>query len=315
MDDVDRIIGMYKGHQPGPLFICFGATHGNEPAGIKAIQLVLKMLEVEPIRHPEFEYAGNFVGLIGNLNAYRQGKRFIDKDLNRNFSLGRINQLKKGLIEDATSEDKELLDIDDTVRMLIERYEHSEVVLLDLHTTSSYGGIFTICRDREDDIKFGMAMHAPIVLGMLEGLKGTTLHYFTTENMGVKTTPITFESGQHEEDLSVPRAVAAIINCMKEMGSVAPNLVENHHEKILIRYSADLPKVTRLIERYAITEEDGFVMNPGYTNFQKVSQGEQVAADKNGEVTISEEGRLLMPLYQQQGEEGFFLVKDIQLNK
>ena len=290
--------------------MCIRDRHGNEPAGIKAIQLVLKMLEVEPIRHPEFEYAGNFVGLIGNLNAYRQGKRFIDKDLNRNFSLGRINQLRKGLIEDATSEDKELLELDDTVRMLIERYEHSEVVLLDLHTTSSYGGIFTICRDREDDIKFGMAMHAPIVLGMLEGLKGTTLHYFTTENMGVKTTPITFEPGQHEEDLSVPRAVAAIINCMKEMGSVAPNLVENHHEKILIRYSADLPKVTRLIERYAITEEDGFVMNPGYTNFQKVSQGEQVAMDKNGEVIIKEDGRLLMPLYQKQGEEGFFLVKE-----
>ncbi len=315
MDKVDRIIGMYKGHRPGPLFICFGAMHGNEPAGVKAIELVIKMLEVEPIRHPKFEYVGNFVGIIGNLEAYRQGKRFIDKDLNRNFSLSRINELRAGTIPNPTSEDREMLEIDDTVRLLIDRYDHSEVFLLDLHTTSSYGGIFTICRDIDNDIRLGLSMHAPIVLGMLEGLKGTTLHYFTTENMGVKTTPITFESGQHEEELSVPRAVAAIINFMKEMGSVAPNLVENHHEKILIRYSADLPKVTRLIERYAITNEDGFVMNPGYTNFQKVYQGEQVAEDKNGEVTISEEGRLLMPLYQQQGDEGYFLVKDIQLEQ
>ncbi len=310
MDNVDRIIGMYKGHRPGPLFLCFGATHGNEPAGVKAIELVIKMLEVEPIRHPEFEYAGNYVGLVGNLEAYKQGKRFIDKDLNRNFSRSRINQLRAGKIPNPTSEDKELLEIDDTVRFLIDRYEHSEVFLLDLHTTSSYGGIFTICRDRKSDIELGLSMHAPIVLGMLEGLKGTTLHYFTTENMGVKTTPITFESGQHEEALSVPRAVAAIINFMKEMGSLAPNLVENHHEKILIRYSADLPKVTRLIERHDITIEDKFVMNPGYTNFQKVSQGEQVAMDKNGEVIIKEDGRLLMPLYQKQGEEGFFLVKE-----
>lgn len=305
----ERLIGSYKGTENGPLFICLGAMHGNEPAGVKAIDTVVKMLEVEPIRNPDFVFHGVFIGLIGNRTAYEAGKRFIDKDLNRNFNADQLSHLKINSVLD--SEDKEFLELDHTIRKLIEKYEPEKVIVLDLHTTSSHGGIFTICRDQEEDIQIASALHAPIVLGMLNGLKGTTLHYFTTENMGIKTIPITFESGQHVERLSVNRAVAAIINCMQAIGSVASDVVENHHEKILIQYSADLPRVTQLVTRHAITEEDAFTMNPGYKNFQAVSAGEVIASDKNGHIKIPEDGRILMPLYQQQGEDGYFLVKEV----
>lgn len=307
--NTERIIGSYEGQEEGPLFICLGAMHGNEPAGVKAVELVIKMLEVEPIRSPEFIYKGNFVGLIGNLEAFKQNKRFLDKDLNRSFDPEKLTDLYEA--KDLDNEDKEFLELDKVIRSLVHKYQPSRVILLDLHTTSSHGGIFTICRDKEEDIELGAAMHAPIVLGMLSGLKGTTLHYFTTENMGIETIPITFESGQHLEGLSVPRAVAGIINCMKAIDSIDPDVVENHHEQILIQYSEALPKVTKLVERYAISEGDGFVMKPGYLNFQSVSKGEVVAEDKNGPITISEDGRILMPLYQQQGEDGFFLVKEL----
>jgi len=61
-----RVIGIYEGKRKGPLFICVGGMHGNEPAGVLAIREVLKMLEVEPLGNPTFRYAGQFVGLIGN---------------------------------------------------------------------------------------------------------------------------------------------------------------------------------------------------------------------------------------------------------
>ena len=285
--------------------------HGNEPAGVRAIELVVKMLEVEPIRNPHFRYRGNFVGLVGNLKAYVDGKRYLDKDLNRSFDADKLSFLATQDPQELDNEDREFLELDKEVRALITKYQPSKVILLDLHTTSSHGGIFTICREREEDIELGAAMHAPIVLGMLSGLKGTTLHYFTTENMGVETIPITFESGQHVEGLSVTRAVAGIINCMKAIDSVDSDVVENHHEEILIKYSESLPRVTRLIERHAITENDDFVMKPGFLNFQSVVKGEVVANDKNGPVTVSENVRLLMPLYQLQGEDGFFLVKEV----
>ena len=82
-----RLIGTYEGKEGGPLFICLGAMHGNEPAGVKAIEMVLKMLEVEPIRNADFVYRGVMIGLIGNKKAYAEGKRFVDKDLNRSFNV------------------------------------------------------------------------------------------------------------------------------------------------------------------------------------------------------------------------------------
>jgi len=305
----DRLIGIYEGDKKGPLFICLAAMHGNEPAGVKAIDMTVKMLEVEPIRNPHFHYSGVFLGLIGNMQAYKENKRFIDKDLNRNFRAEKLSELVTAAELD--NEDKEFLELDKTIRAYITKYQPEKVILLDLHTTSSHGGIFTICRNRKEDITIASALHAPIVLGMLKGLQGTTLHYFTTENFDVKITPITFESGQHEEGLSVTRAVAGIINCMKTIGSVHPDVVENHHENILIEYSKDLPKVTELILRHEISEGDNFDMKPGYKNFQAVSKGEIVARDKNGAITIPKDGRILMPLYQKQGEDGYFLVKEV----
>jgi succinylglutamate desuccinylase len=35
-----------------------------------------------------------------------------------------------------------------------------------------------------------------------------------------------------------------------------------------------------------------------------------LATDKNGDITTPTDGFLLMPLYQKQGEEGFFVVRD-----
>lgn len=310
----NRLIGSYEGSEAGPLFICLGAMHGNEPAGVKAIEMVLKMLEVEPIRNADFVYRGVMVGLVGNRKAYGAGKRFIDKDLNRSFDIERLHALKQEQDKDNNSldsEDEEFLELDAEIRHYVDKYNPNKIVVLDLHTTSSHGGIFTICREIKEDIDIAAALHAPIVLGLLAGLKGTTLHYFTTENLGIKTIPITFESGQHVEGLSVNRAVAGMINCMKAIGAVDAHVVENHHEKILIDYSKNLPRVTEMVLRHGITDEDQFVMNPGYTNFQVVKAGEVVAKDRRGPITISEDGHILMPLYQKQGEDGYFLVKNI----
>ena len=84
--EINRVIGRYTGNKKGPLLIVFGAMHGNEPAGIKALDLMFKMLEVEPITNPDFHFRGRILGLCGNLRATQAGKRFIEKDLNRQWT-------------------------------------------------------------------------------------------------------------------------------------------------------------------------------------------------------------------------------------
>jgi len=53
-------------------------------------------------------------------------------------------------------------------------------------------------------------------------------------------------------------------------------------------------------------------MYPDYKNFQKVSKGEVIAKDKNGEIVAPVDALILMPLYQKQGDDGFFLIKENQ---
>ena len=308
---MSRIIGVYEGKERGPLFICFGAMHGNEPAGVKAIDLVVKLLEVEPIKNPDFVYKGKFVGIIGNKKAYINAKRFIDKDLNRQFIKEKIDILKSLPSNQLINEDKELLEILSTIQIEIDAYQPDQLVILDLHTTSSKGGIFSICQNEERVIKIAKSLHAPVVLGMLEGLKGTTLHYFTTENMGIDTISLTFESGQHTEQLSINRAIAGILFCMREIKAVKKEDIENYHEERLIENTKDLPILTTLSYKYFIDHSEFFEMKPGYFNFQKVNQGEKIAKNKKGYILAKNDGMLLMPLYQSQGEDGFFIVKEI----
>jgi succinylglutamate desuccinylase len=305
-----RVVGRYQGAKKGPLLIVIGAMHGNEPAGVNAINLMAKMLEAEPLSNPEFVYSGTFLGLIGNLKAFKQKKRFIKKDMNRMFTQAIISKIANTDIDDLEDEEKEIKELIHLIDEEIKKNISDKVILLDLHTTSSTGGIFSIATDNKKSIEIAVELHAPVITGMLKGLQGTTLHYFTRENLNLDITPVTFESGQHNEDLSVNRAIAAITNCMRTIGSVNGEDVENKHDKILQDYSKSLPKVVTLKQRYAINPEDQFKMNPGYTNFQPIAKGEVLAFDKRGPVKAPYDGRILMPLYQEQGEEGFFIVQD-----
>lgn len=67
-----------------------------------------------------------------------------------------------------------------------------------------------------------------------------------------------------------------------------------------------------MISRYGVTEEDRFRMLNGYENFQAVKKGELLAEDKKGKIYASDDALILMPLYQEQGEDGFFLIQKIE---
>ena len=310
--NAERIIGRYEGKRPGPLLVVLGGMHGNEPAGIKAIDLMSKMLEVEPITNPTFEFNGIFMGLIGNLQAMKANKRFITKDLNRQWEVDNVNRVMQADKSTLITEDLEMREILEIIHGEIKASKVDKLIVLDLHTTSSFGGIFTIPSSDPESLRIALELHAPVVQNMLEGIHGTTLHYFITENMGVDTVGVTFESGQHDEDLSVNRAIAAITNCMRSIGMVQAEHVENRHDSILIEYSRDLPKVTRMITRYGVTDDDEFRMQNGYENFQHVNKGDLLAEDRNGKIYASHDALILMPLYQEQGEDGFFLIEKIE---
>ena len=301
-----RVVSRFSGNQDGPLLIVIGALHGNEKAGVEAIRLMKKMLEVEPITNPDFHFKGAFVGLIGNLQAYQSNKRFIDADLNRIWTKKNIKSDE--LTSSEATEQKQLIK---AIKKEVRKNNPSEVVILDLHSTSSAGGIFTIPTKHTRSIKVGNTLHAPLITGMLDDVKGTLLGYYSQKKVcNLPITGIVFEAGQHEDPLSINRAIAAITNCMKAIGNVRVEDVENIHDKLLISYSKDLPKQSKLIYKHSISPPDAFRMSPGYQNFQVIKKGEILAYDVNGPVLSPTSGRILMPLYQSQGAEGFYIIKE-----
>ncbi len=51
----ERVIGIFDENHRGPLVIMFGGIHGNETAGVKALEYLIKMLEVEHITNETFQ--------------------------------------------------------------------------------------------------------------------------------------------------------------------------------------------------------------------------------------------------------------------
>jgi len=309
--DKKRIIGEYQGAEKGPLLVVFGNMHGNEPAGYKAIDLMIKMIEVEPITNPKFNFKGKIIGITGNLKAANIGVRFLDKDLNRCWYPDIEKKINNTPFEKLNAEEKEIKEILDLLKYKIEEYQPDKLYILDLHTTSSTGGIFTIVPDIKESVEIALKLNAPVILGLLKGVKGTSTEYFSKEFRNIPSVSLTFESGNHIDILSVNRAIAAITNLMTIIGNFESEHVENRHNILLQEFSKGLPKLSKLLYKHNIAPGDNFVMNPGYKNFQKIDKGEILANDKNGIIKSPYKGRILMPLYQKLGEDGFFIIKEI----
>ena len=309
---MDRLIGTYTGTEKGPLLICFGSIHGNEPAGTQALERVFQMLAEEPIKNPSFQFAGRLIGLRGNLRAIQQGRRYLEKDLNRQWTPANVARIMKAQQGDLIAEDLEIREILEFIYAEIDSYQAEKLIVLDLHTTTATGGIFVVVTADAESVQIGTELHAPVIKGFLASIEGTTLHYFNTTNFSIPTVAVCFESGQHQEPIAISRAIAAIINCLRTIGCVHPSHIENKHDQLLQTYSAGLPKVVELILTHHIQPADEFIMKPGYQNFQPVKKGEIVAVDKNGPIRVEQNCLMLMPLYQQQGNDGFFLVREVR---
>jgi len=301
-DSPDRLLGDLGEPSRGATLIVVGGVHGNEPAGVRAAHRVAQALtgRAEDLR-------GRVAFLIGNRAAYREGTRFLDRDLNRAWTQPWVEAVRAGEVE-ASAEDSEQAELLVELDRLLADSRGRPTYLLDLHTTSGGGGPFTAVADTLDARELALTLPVPLVLGLEEMVDGTLHDYIG--RMGVTT--IAFESGQHEEPEAVDRAEAAIWLLLEATGLLHPSHIPEAapSRKLLARSLQGRPRVLEMRYRHGIESSDGFAMDPGWSNFKPVQKGDRVASDAAGRVAAPESGRVLMPLYQAQGEDGFFLVRE-----
>jgi succinylglutamate desuccinylase len=315
----DRLIGSFSHGLPGALVVVLGAVHGNEIAGVRAIEEVLALLDGEARRNPQWPFAGKLLGLIGNRRALAARQRFVAKDFNRIWTPPNLRRISQATAEAALDEeDREVAELLALLHAELLAGRYDVLVLLDLHTTSAQGGIFCIPTDASASLRLAKALHAPVILDLFDGVEGTLLAYATGNHFAIGGYPqravgVAFEAGQHDDPRSVSHCVAAILNTLRAAGCFDDEtLAATPHDAVLRTYADGLPKVTRLRHVHAIRPGDAFRMRPGYVNFQPVEKGEHLADDVTGAIYAPLDGRILMPLYQPQGTDGFFIVEDVK---
>lgn len=304
LESNEHVLYYHLGKIGQPLIIMMGSIHGDEPAGTSAIEMLSNHLPIENIE-------ASIVGLCGNKEAVRLKCRYILKDLNRVWSPITISKVKLGQFENLHNEYLEMSRLVDLVEKLIILCQPSMIYYLDMHTTSSDGSVFCILPDDKACKTFAEKMSLPMVHDMLSSLDDTTLHYFSTENLKVPTIAIAFEGGHHKDPFSVYRCFATMMRFISATELVInTNLKENPYDHMLDNYYEKMPHETYVKYRYNIVESRFFEMRPGFRHFSPVKAGEILARYDGKHVTSPSDGHILMPLYQKQGSDGFFIVTE-----
>lgn len=300
LGEIPRVLGCHTG-DPGATLIVVAGVHGNEPSGVLGLRRVLDRLEETRPR-----IRGMIHGLAGNLAALAEGVRYVEEDLNRLWRSDRLEQVRQGIVRSV--EDEQLRDLDREIELARAR-STGPVFILDLHTASGPGPAFTVLDDTLPNRAFALELGMPVVLGIEEELEGTLMNHVSGEGL----TGVGFEGGQHENPRAVDRAEAAIWVALQ----VAEILDEQEVPEILqarelLRVDGKgLPEVVEVLYRHPISAADDFEICPGLSGFEWVAEGRVLAHDRKGEVRAPSRGMLLMPLYQPQGNEGFFLVRPV----
>jgi succinylglutamate desuccinylase len=249
-------------------------------------------------------FRGRFVALAGNVAALQTGSRFRSRDLNRLWMPENLAALKgNGTPQELFGEEQEQAGLVAELDLLIEQSD-GPIFVLDLHTTSVRATPFAVVTEDDQSRSFAADLPIPVIIGLTRHLDGTLMEYVS--DMG--HVPMAVEGGRHDSDEAARWLEAATWLAM----DAANMLTDEFSSRLAIARTtlgrvAEGPRELEVRYRHAILPEDEFRMRPGFENFQEVEQGEILAHDRRGEIRAPTSGRILMPLYQDLGDDGFFV--------
>jgi predicted deacylase len=311
---VERLVGAIRGEAPGPTLIVVGGIHGNEPAGVLAGRRVL-----ERLREGRIPLAGELVVLAGNVGALRLKQRFQVKDLNRQWTEERVAALAARAARSSTSpggppvpeedaEDREQRELHGALQEAMGR-ARGPVYLVDFHTTSAAGIPFVLYGDTPRHRVFARHFPLPAILGLEELVDGVLVEWLS--HRGCVT--LVIEAGQHDDPGSIDNLEAALWLALDAAGLAGQERLPEFARSWarLERARGDLPHVMEVLSRHAVTPEHEFRMEPGFANIARTRAGQLLAHDRRGEIRAARDGLLFMPLYQGQGQDGFFLGREV----
>ena len=291
---VQRIIDHLKGNGNGPTVVFFAGIHGNEPAGVVALKQVFKKL-----RSKKIDLGGEIFAVTGNLGALKKHVRFQTVDLNRIWFPERI----KNILSQKHTNNEEEGELKSLYGVLHEILEKGSppFYFIDLHTTSSDTTPFIVLNDSLLNRKYASNYPLPIILGIEEYLEGALLSYIN--ELGYVS--LGFESGQHNDGKAVENCIDFIAFTL-QLTNAAPTLKKNGNN-----FDDGSHKFYEIYHQHTIGPEDRFKMFPGFINFQEIPKRTDIAMSNDKVIKTKKARQIFMPLYQDQGGEGFYFIRPI----
>jgi succinylglutamate desuccinylase len=296
-----RVLGEFYGVNQSPTVVIFAGIHGNEKAGVKAINSVL-----EKIKGSQMRFEGNLYFILGNINALNKHVRFEKVDLNRIWRNENLQALKNKKGE-LSAEIREQFDIFEMIQKILSN-DKGPFYFLDLHTTSASSVPFITISDSLNNRKFSSNFPIPVVLGIEEYLDGPLLSFINEFGH----VALGFEGGAHDDPVSVINCEAFIWKALVHSKCLKREQIEDFEQyQLALTESCCKYQFFGINYRYQLKPDESFSMEEGFENFELIKKG-QVLATSNGKVIRAyRSGRIFMPLYQELGEEGYFILHKI----
>src|SRR5262249_52660598 len=183
MPEVERTIAKRRGAAAGPTLVVVGGVHGNEPAGVRAAGRVVGDV-------PDRAIHGEVVALAGNTRALAENKRYLLRDLNRQWAAARTAALDAGRVPD-DAEGREARELRAALDAAVAA-ARGPVYFLDLHTTSAEGVPFGLIGDTQRHRAFAARFPLPVILGLEEQVDGVLAEHMSARG----ATTLSVERGQ-----------------------------------------------------------------------------------------------------------------------
>lgn len=300
-----RKVGEIIGEKEGAVIIFIGGMHGNEPSGLIALENIIPVL-----KEANVFVKGEIHAFTGNMRALSENKRFIEKDLNRLWTVDRLKAIDCGEInlENCDSDTKEQIELYQEINELLKTCK-GPFIFIDLHTTSAVSTPFITINDVMKNRKYSKKFPVPVVLGIEEYLGGPLLSYMNE----LDHVSLGFEAGDHDSQESIENQESFIYLALVYSGIIESSSLHSYakHFNRLKKHSNLHKSIFEVRHHKSVTIDEDFSMNPGYSNFQEIADEEILAKNNDGDIHSPEEGYIFMPLYQKQGDDGFFIIKKI----
>lgn len=302
----ERVRWTVPGNGDGPVLVVFAGIHGNETAGVHAIDSVASDL----IDSNE-NLGGTLYSITGNMRALELGVRYVDTDLNRLWENGLdLNYYSSSGTANHTVEYKESLEIKRALERIIDKHREntSRFIFIDLHTTSSESCAFILINDTLANRELARKFPVPQILGFEENIHGTLLSYIN--NIGHLS--LGFEAGAHTNEASIERSKAFLWLAMHWLEIKQLSETELESRELQLDIHPNVPDSYYDVSYHKIVKDPTkFEMKSGFQNFDIIEKGTPLAKEHGKVIEAPVSGRIFMPLYQKKGHDGFLIINEV----